>query len=150
MESSLVPLTKALRRFSAGQPMGRAIDTPLAAVVLADQQRERLRGILDSEEGLESPSIVHTAIAVLLENSGMPVALDDLILVEEGAESEAVAFLEAYLKCGHKFTVAGLSFVVQSGDEMRVFEYRIERTAEGDAKLRLTSDHLILRSKGQA
>jgi hypothetical protein len=148
MEDSLSPLTRALRRFGVGKPMARPTDTPLGAAVLAVEQRERLRGILASGEGLESPSILHTAITVLLVNSGTPVALDDLILVEEGAESEAVAFLEAYLKCGHRFTVAGLSFVVQSGDEMRVFQYRIERTAEGDAALRLTSDDLILRSKG--
>jgi hypothetical protein len=149
MESSLTPLARAFRRFGAGKPMARPSDTPLGAAVLAVEQRERLRRML-AKEGLESSSIAGVAIAVLTKHPGTPVELDDLIEVVEGAESEAVALLEAYLKHGHKFTVAGLSFVVQSGDEMRVFQYRIERTAEGDAELKLTSDRLILRSKGQA
>jgi hypothetical protein len=144
MENSLTPLTRAVRRFSAGKPIGRTKDTPLGAVLLATEQRERLRGILDNEEGIESPIITHAAIAVRLQAPGVPVAFDDgPILVKEGTESEAVRELEAQLKCGNKFTVSGLTFVVQAGAEVRVFQYRIERTSEGDAALRLAGEKLI-------
>jgi hypothetical protein len=147
MENSLTPLARALRKFCAGKPISRANNTPLGAVTLAAEQRERLRKILENDKDIQSPSITHAAVTVLLEAPGVAVPFDDLVLVEEGTESEAVRFLEAHIECGNTFTVAGLSFVVQAGDATRVFQYRVERTPDGDAALRLTGEKLIQRRK---
>lgn len=136
MEKSLSPLSRALRRFSAGKPVCRPEDTPLRAVLLATEQRERLRAILDSED-IDSPRITHTALVILLDAAGSSVLFDDgPFVVIEGKESFTVRDLEQLLECGHKFTVSGLTFVVQSGAEKpRIFEYRAERTPEGEAAL---------------
>jgi hypothetical protein len=148
MENSITPLTRALRRFSAGKPIGRPVDTPLGAVLLATEQRQRLRGILENEKDIQSPRITRAAITIRLRAAGVPVAFDDgPILVEKGTESEAVRELEGYLKCGHSFTLSGLLFVVEAGDETRVFQYRIERTAEGDAALKSVGETLIQKTK---
>jgi len=148
MENSLTPLTRAFRKFGAGKPIGRTSDTPLGAVLLATEQRERLRRILDNESGIQNPTITVVAIVVRLEALGASAAFDDgPILVEEGAESEAVRYLEGQLNCGNKFTVAGLSFVVEAGDETRVFQYRVERSTGGDAALKNASETLIQRRK---
>lgn len=146
MEDSLTPLTRALRRFGAGKPVTRSKDTPLNAVLLASEQRERLRGILDSEEGLESPRITHAAIAIRLKAPGVPIEFDDApIEVVEGTESEAVQYLEGQIKCGNGFTVSGLTFVVEAGADVRVFQYRLDRTPEGASALRLAGEKVLRR-----
>ena len=70
MEKALTPLSRALRRFSAGKPVARATSTPLGAVVLATEQRDRLRAILDSEKDIESPRVTHAAIVIRIEAVG--------------------------------------------------------------------------------
>ena len=145
MEENLTPLARALRKFTAGKPPAYPKDTPLAVVLLATEQRERLKRILAAED-IENPRVTCTAIAVRLETPGSPVALDDgPIEVAEGAESGAVAWLEEHLKCGNKFTISGLTFVVQTGPDVRVFQYRIERTPEGDAAMKSAGEKLIPR-----
>src|ERR1035437_1981353 len=47
------PLKRALRKFTAGRPTKQPVDTPLGAVVLAVEQRDRLARLL-KEEGVEA------------------------------------------------------------------------------------------------
>jgi hypothetical protein len=146
MEETITPLARAMRRFSAGKPAFPK-NTPLAVVSSATEQRERLRQKLDSEPGLDSPQIEAVAIILQLDNPGL-MAMDEPLedaplIVEEGTESEAVAYLEDHLKCGNTFAVSGFLFVVRSGDEKRVFTYKVARTPEGDAALNLASERLI-------
>ena len=54
--------------------------------------------------------------------------------------------LEAYIELEHKFTVSGLTFVVEAGSEVRVFEYRLNARLRL-AALRLAAEKLIQRSK---
>lgn len=144
MDEALTPLTRALRRFGAGKPVARPKETPLGAVLLATEQRERLRRILESERDIESHCITHAAITIRLESPGVIGAFDDgPYFVTEGTESAAVKELENILACGHRFIVSGLTFVVQTGTETRVFEYRLDRTPEGEAALCLTKEKLI-------
>jgi len=146
MEESLTPMARALRKFSAGRPPIRTKDTPLGAVFLAVEQRDRLTKILASEEGLEHPRITAAAIVGRLDVTGSDTAIEnEFITIEEGKESAAVAFLEDYRVYGHKFTLSGLMFAVRAGKEARLFSYRIERTPEGDAVLKLAEEQLLNR-----
>lgn len=145
MNESLTPIARAIKRFGSGKPVTRPTDTPLTAVLLATEQRDRLRAILESEEGIESARVTHAAIAIRIHARGalIPIPDDPGVLIIEGSESRAVAELEAQLKCENTFTVSGLTFVVEVQSETRVFQYRLERTPEGDAALNLATERLL-------
>lgn len=143
MEESLTPLMRALRKFSAGKP-GSLPETPLEAVRLAVEQRDRLARILADEDGVERPKILMTAIVVRFEVARSRATIDDdPILIEPGKESAAVSELEAYRDCGHRFRISGFVFVVRVGNKKHRFNYRVERTPEGDEVLNLKGESLL-------
>ena len=137
MEESLTPLARALRRFNAGKPLKQLKDTPLAIVVLAVEQRDRLANFLAGEEGVESPKITATNIVGLLKVQGSTTPLVEHVEIEDGKESEAVAWLEAHRNYGHKFRTSGFVFVIRVGRKEHIVSYRVERTPEGDAVLKI-------------
>jgi hypothetical protein len=135
MEKSLTPMQKAYRKFLSGKPPVTPKNTPLGAVALATEQRQRLAGIL-AEEGLKAARVTGVAVVIRFVPS-VPDALADTIPVEEGKEGQAVATLETYgAKFKRSFEIVGLHFAVQDGrKEKRLFSYPIERTPEGHAAL---------------
>jgi len=126
MDESLSPLSRALRKFNAGRPTKRSVDTPLEAVLLAVEQRDRLSDLL-SDTGARLTRTVIVIQAALPD--GTP--LQDWADVDEGEESGAVAFLEGHSRDGGSFVVSGLKFVFETADGEDVVDYPVERTPEG-------------------
>jgi hypothetical protein len=127
MEKSLTPMQKALRKFLSGRPPAPPKNTPITAVSLVIEQRERLTQKL-IESGLKNPRITSAAIVVRAIQHHDPATF----LVAEGRESEAVAALEPH---AGRFVIVGLLFAVQDDSEKRPFAFPIERTQEGVAVL---------------
>lgn len=142
MEESLTPTVKAFRRFAAGRKPEQPKDTPLGALLVATEQRERLRRILDTQEGLQDTQITGAAVVLRFEGheGGYPV------IVKEGSESGALAQFEEYTRLGRAFHICGLMFTVRSGSEMYPFAYLIERTPEGSAALTFAWDRQLSRA----
>lgn len=132
MEKSLTPMQKAYRQFLSGRPPATPKNTPLGAVALATEQRQRLTGIL-AEQRLKDAGITGVAVVVRYLRPA-PNAPANTILVEEGKEGQAVASLEES-SVRRAFVIAGLLFTVRDGKEKRFFAYPIERTPEGEAAL---------------
>jgi hypothetical protein len=133
MEKSLTPTQRAYRRFLSGRPPAMPKNTPLGAVTLATEQRERLAAILKDEA--KTARIQGTAVVIRFTPT-VPDTPADSILVEEGKEGQAIAFLEMYgKKFKREFVIAGLQFNVQEGKKCTFFVYPIERTPEGEAAL---------------
>jgi hypothetical protein len=128
MEKSLTPMQKALRKFGAGRPPVPPKNTPMAAVSLVIEQRERLLQKLQ-DSGLKNPRITSAAIVVRPTSEATPSAL----LVVEGRESEAVAFLE---RIAGRFVIVGPMFAVQDDSDKMPFALLIERTPGGQAALK--------------
>jgi hypothetical protein len=136
MEEALTPMQRAARRFNSGRPPAPPKNTPLGAVLLATEQRTRFARILESERGLKNPRITSLAVVIRFARPADPNVLADAILVEEGKESKALAFLEMYgEKLKRDFIVVGLQFAVQDASEKRLVAYPIDRTPEGEAAL---------------
>lgn len=134
MEEVLTPIQRAYRKFLSGRPPATPKNTPLGAVALATEQRQRLTKIL-ADEGLVRAHIVGMAVVVRF-NPPVPETPSDTILVEEGKEGSAIAFLEQYgAKYRRPFVIAGLLFTVKDDQEKRFFVYPIERTPEGEQAL---------------
>ena len=133
MEEALTPMQKAYRRFVSGRPPAAPKNTPLRAVTLATDQRKRLAEILAGEKGLKDPRITSMAVVIRFVPP-LRERLADTILVEEGKESKAIAFLEQYVT-KFKFAIAGVLFAVLEDTEKRFLPYPIERTPEGEAAM---------------
>jgi hypothetical protein len=134
MEKTLTPMQRAYRQFLSGRPPANPKNTPLGAVALATEQRKRLADIL-SEQLLKAARITSMAVVIRFVPP-VPETPADTILVEEGKEGRAIAFLEAYgAKFKRSFVITGLQFAVRDGMEKRFFAYPIERTPEGEAAL---------------
>jgi hypothetical protein len=136
MEESLTPMQKAYRTFLSGKPPEKPKDTPLGAVALATEQRQRLTGIL-AKEGLKAARVTGMAVVIRFVPT-VPDAPADAILVEEGKEGQAISHLTEYgarFKEKKKFVIAGLHFAIQDGKDKRLFTFPIERNAEGHAAL---------------
>ena len=146
MEESLTPWARALRRFSAGKTPAALKETPLEAVYQAVAQRDRLRDKLATEEGLRRSEILSVWIAGWLKLNGSPQAIPEHVEVKEGKESDAVRWLEDHREYGNKFRTSGFVFVVRVARTAHVVSYRIERTPEGDAALKLVEDYAVTRS----
>lgn len=132
MEHSLTPMQKAYRKFLSGKPPATPKNTPLGAVVLATEQRKRLADLLIKER-VEGARITSMGVVIRFVPS-VPKTPADFVVVEEGKEWQAIAFLEQYeTKFKLAFVIAGLLFVVQDSKEKRPFAYPIERTPEGEA-----------------
>lgn len=134
MEKALTPMQKAYRQFLSGRPPASPKNSPLGAVSVATDQRKRLAGIL-SEKRVKAARITSMAVVIRFVPP-VPETPADAIIVEEGKEGQAVAFLEQYgTKYKKDFVIAGLIFAVQDATEKRAFPYAIERTPEGEAAL---------------
>lgn len=134
MEKSLTPMQKAYRQFLSGRPPATPKNTPLGAVALATEQRQRLTGIL-AEQRLKDARITSMAVVIRFVPP-VPETPADAIPVEEGKEGQAISLLETYgTKYRRTFVIAGLQFAVQDRKEKRFFAYPIERTPEGEAAL---------------
>ena len=127
MDESLSPLSRALRKFNAGRPSKQEVDTPLGAVVLAVEQRERL-AVLLAEVGV---SLSRTIIVIEATLPGMGVPMQVWADVDAGCESSTVKFLEEHSQDGNSFGVSGLKFVVQGEGGHSVVDYAVNRTPEG-------------------
>ena len=129
-------MQKAYRHFLSGKPPETPKNTPLAAVSLATEQRQRLEEILGKHEVKDARI---TSVAVVVRFPSAPELPADVILVEEGKTGQAIAQLEAYgsgLKVKRLFIISGLHFAIQMGTkEKRLFTFPIERTPEGHAAL---------------
>ena len=133
MEEALTPMQRAHRRFVSGRPPITPQNTPLGAVALATAQRKRLAEILVKEKGLKDPRITSMAVVIRLVPP-LGERLADTILVDEGQESKAIAFLEQY-RGRFDYVIAGLLFAVLDGGEKRFLPYPIDRTPEGEAAI---------------
>ncbi len=134
MEQSLTPMQKAYRQFLSGRPPATPKNTPLGAVALATEQRQRLTDIL-AEQRLKDARITSMAVVIRFVPS-VPETPADAIPVEAGKEGQAISLLEEYgKKFKRSFVIAGLQFAVQDRKEKRFFAYPIERTPEGEAAL---------------
>jgi hypothetical protein len=143
MEAVLTPMQRAYRRFLSGKPPAEPKNSPLSAVTLATEQRKRLSDILASEAGLKNPRITSMAVVIRF-NDPPPNLLADAILVEEGKEGQAIAFLETYCnRFKRTFIISGLQFAVQDGKEKRLFAYPVERTPEGKRALEWSCNRQI-------
>jgi hypothetical protein len=133
MEKSLSPIQKAYRKFLSGAPPATPKNSPLGAVTLVAEQRNRLARILEKEK--TKARIAATAVVIRFVPPSRD-ALADTIPVHEGKEGQAISFLEMYgAKFKRQFVITGLMFTVTDGKEDRFFAYPIERTPEGEAAL---------------
>lgn len=133
MENSLTPIQKAYRKFLSGKPPVTPKNSPLGAVTLATEQRNRLARILKDEK--LKARITGTAVVIRFVPPSRDVPADT-IPVEENKEGQAIALLEVYgTKFKRQFVISGLMFTVLDGKEKRFFAYPIERTPEGEAAL---------------
>jgi len=130
MENS--PLKRALRKFNAGRPAKQPVDTPLGAVVLAVEQRERLARLLN-DEGVEAH--ITTAIITRHKTPGIIGDYAEDTALNEGSVHTALKELEFAVQRGDHFTVSGLMFAIETAEATDVFTYTLERTPEGCAAL---------------
>jgi hypothetical protein len=132
MDESLSPLARALRKFNAGRPTKQPVDTPLGAVVLAVEQRDRLARLL-KDEGVEA----HLSTQIITRHTTPGIIGDypEDTVVNEGAVHTALGELEAYVQRGDHFTVSGLTFAIVTESDAEVVTYTLERTPEGHAAL---------------
>jgi hypothetical protein len=142
MENS--PLKRALRKFNAGRPTTQPVDTPLGAVALAVEQRDRLARLL-KDEGVEAQ--ISTAIITRLKMPGASVDIADDTAVNQGSLHTAVRELEFYVEQGGHFTVSGLTFVIETADAADVVKYTLERTPEGCAALLTKTNEFRTRNR---
>jgi hypothetical protein len=138
MDESLTPLARALRKFNAGRPTKQPFDTPLGAVMLAVDQRDRLARLL-KDEGVEADLTTQIITQLRLPGSG---AFTEDTAVNEGAVWTAVKELEFYVQQGGHFTVLGLTFGIETESGEDVVTYTLERTPEGQAALLTKTNEL--------
>jgi hypothetical protein len=147
MDESLSPLARALRKFNAGRPTKQPVDTPLGAVVLAVEQRDRLARLL-KDEGVEAH--LFTQIVTRHSIPGSSAMLTEDTAVIEGTTHTAVKELELHVQNGNRFTVLGLVFAIETDSRADVVTYTLERTPEGQATLLTkTNEFRLHRRKGQ-
>jgi len=127
------PLKRAFRKFNAGRPARQPVDTPLGAVVLATEQRDRLARML-KDEGVEARH-VSTVIIGRVNGPGFDGDLAEDIIVNEGSAHTALYELELHALQGRSFTVLGLTFLIETAEATDVVAYTVERTPEGCATL---------------
>jgi hypothetical protein len=146
MDESLSPLARALRKFNAGRPTKQAVDTPLGAVVLAVEQRDRLARLL-KDEGVEA----HLSTQIVTRHSTPGIIGDypEDTAVNEGAVHTALRELEFYVQRGDRFTVSGLVFAVATENDADVVTYTVERTPEGHAALLTKTNEFRVSRKGR-
>jgi hypothetical protein len=135
METS--PLKRVIRKFNAGRPTKQPVDTPLGAVTLAAEQMGRLARLLE-DEGVEAS--VSAAIITRHKIPGADVNLIEDTAVNEGSLHTALAELEFCVQRGDRFTVSGLTFILEAADATDVIAYTLERTPEGLAALLTKGD----------
>jgi len=140
------PLKRALRKFNAGRPTKQPVDTPLGAVVIAVEQRNRLLRLL-KDEGVEAR--ISTEIITRLKLPGASVAFPEDTALNEGSIHTALAELEFHVQNGGQFTVSGLVFAIETAEPPVVVTYTLERTPEGCAALLTQSDEFRVRTRSQ-
>lgn len=145
MENS--PLKRALRKFNAGRPTKQPVDTPLGAVVIAVEQRDRLARLL-KDEGVEAH--ISTQIITRHKTPGIGVDYPEDTAVNEGSLHTALGELEFYAQRGDQFTVSGLTFVIETAEATDVFTYTLERTPEGCAALLTKTNEFRVRHRHAA
>ncbi len=111
MEAALGPLDRALRRFNAGRPSKQAIDTPLGAVVLAVEQRDRLTRLL-TDEGVDYEGVQVEIVTRRQESPAVIGPYEWDTEVPEGETHAALQDLEQFVHQGGRFTVIKLVFTV--------------------------------------
>jgi hypothetical protein len=136
------PLKRALRKFNAGRPTNQPVDTPLGAVVIAVEQRDRLARLL-KDEGVEAQ--ISTQIITRHKTPGIGVDYSEDTAVNEGSVHTAVRELEFYAQRGDQFTVSGLTFAIETAEAADVFTYTLERTPEGCAALLTKANEVRVR-----
>jgi hypothetical protein len=146
MDESLTPVARALRKFNAGRPTKQPVDTPLGAVVLAVEQRDRLARLL-KDEGIEAH--ISTQIITRHITPGSSAARPEDIAVNEGATHTAVRELEFYVQQGERFTVSGLVFAIKTESGADVVTYTLERTPEGHAALLAKTNEFRVNRRGR-
>ena len=144
MEDS--PMKRALRKFNAGRPSNQPVATPLGAVVLAVEQRDRLARLL-KDEGVEAH--ISTEIITRLKLPGASVAFPEDTVLNEGSAHTALAELEFHVQNGGHFTVSGLVFGIETAEGADVITYTLERTPEGCAALLTKKDEIRVRNGSQ-
>jgi hypothetical protein len=133
MEESLSPLDRAVRKITAGRPARQAVDTPIGAVALAEEQRERLTRLLE-EEGIQA----HVLAQIITEQES-PNALEPFPWttdVEEGSTYKALHDLELFVREGGRFVFTGLKFSIEPKNEVEsahTITYTLKRSTDGQA-----------------
>jgi hypothetical protein len=146
MDESLTPLARALRKFNAGRPTKQPVDTPLGAVVLAVEQRDRLARLL-KDEGVEAH--ISTQIITRHKAPGVIGVYPEDTVVNEGETHTAVRELEFYVQRGDRFIVSGLVFAIETESDADVVTYTLERTPEGHAALLTKTNEFRVSRKGR-
>jgi hypothetical protein len=136
------PLKRALRKFNAGRPTKQPVDTPLGAVVLAVEQRDRLARLL-KEEGVEAH--ISAEIVTRHKTPGIGVDFPEDTALNEGSAHTALRELEFCVQRGDHFTVSGLAFAIETAEATDVVTYTLERTPEGCAALLTKTDEFRVR-----
>lgn len=145
MEDS--PMKRALRKFNAGRPSKQPVDTPLGAVVIAVEQRDRLARLL-KDEGVEARRI-DTQIITRHKTPGIIGAYAEDTALNEGSAGIALQELEFYIQRGDHFTMSGLAFAIETAEATDVITYALERTPEGYAALLTKTDEFRVRQAGE-
>lgn len=140
MENS--PLKRALRKFNAGRPTRQPVDTPLGAVVLAVEQRDRLARLL-KDEGVEAR--ISAEIITRLKLPGASVDIAEDTVLSEGSTHTALRELEFHVQHGGRFNVSGLVIAIETAEATDVVTYTLERTPEGCAALLTKTDEFRVR-----
>ena len=135
-------MKRALRKFNAGRPSRQPVDTPLGAVVISVEQRDRLSRLL-KDEGVEAR--ISAEIITRLKVPGASVAFPEDTALNEGSVHTALAELEFHVQNGNHFTVAGLVFAIETAEPPVVVTYTLERTPEGCAALLTQTDEFRVR-----
>jgi hypothetical protein len=146
MDGALTPIARALRKFNAGRPTKQPVDTPLGAVVLAVEQRDRLARLL-KDEGVEAR--ISTQIITRHETPGIIGDYPEDTVVNEGSVHTAVGELEFYVQRGDRFTVSGLTFGIETETDADVVTYTLERTPEGQAALLTKTNEFRMSLRGR-
>jgi hypothetical protein len=149
MEESLGPLDRALRKFNAGRPSRQAVDTPLGAVVLAVEQKERLTRML-KDEGVVYEAVV-AEIVTRQESPAVIGSFETGTIVQEGEAHAALRELEFFVQQGGRFAVVKLALTVaglaDESERARTVTYAVERSPEGENTLLKTSEFHVKRHK---
>jgi hypothetical protein len=136
MYSSLV---RRAANLNAGRPTKQPVDSPLGAVVLAVEQRDRLARLLN-DEGVDAH--LTTLIITQLKLPGSIEAIPEDTEVVEGWVFEAVKELEFHVRQGGHFTVSGLVFAIETESGADVVTFTLERSPEGQAALLTKTNEL--------